>query len=254
MSEPKWITEGLCPRCETKLNDDMSCACQTNIKGLVVPNEVVQLKPWTGSGSIRSGKANVCIQIQIRDLDVELVGPNSSIDEDGTRVALLKYATIPRPDRDPDPPRSIADYVRETFYLGEAVRRGGAGVSLAAFCDVAGRIERDHGFGNQSFGEDMALIHSEVSEALEAYRETHGVGGWYDHKFDRGGLMVAESSSDPELNGVLGKPQGVPAELADVLIRIFAMCSRYNIDIDKAVREKMAYNETRPARHGNKAL
>lgn len=85
-----------------------------------------------------------------------------------------------------------------------------------------------------SFGDRVALIHSEVSEALEAYRfyadPNHS---W--HRED-------------------GKPEGVPSELADVVIRIADMCGLYGIDLEKAIIEKAAYNRTRPFRHGGKKL
>jgi len=79
--------------------------------------------------------------------------------------------------------------------------------------------------------EKLALIHSEVSEALECYRERR---------------LVTEVS--PE-----GKPEGLPSELADVLIRIADLCGALEIDLAAEVELKMAYNKTRAFRHGNKA-
>jgi NTP pyrophosphatase (non-canonical NTP hydrolase) len=49
-----------------------------------------------------------------------------------------------------------------------------------------------------------------------------------------------------------GKPEGVAAEFADVLIRIGDFCGGFGIDLERAVREKLAYNRTRPHRHGGK--
>lgn len=85
-----------------------------------------------------------------------------------------------------------------------------------------------------NFGESIALIHSELSEALEAYRE---------------GLPLAYL-----LYGEGGKPEGIPAELADVLIRIGDMCGAFGIDLEAAVKEKMEYNKKRSYRHGGKVL
>lgn len=76
----------------------------------------------------------------------------------------------------------------------------------------------------------MALIHSEVSEVVE------------DLRVGKVGLNFEEN----------GKPIGVPSELADILIRVFDYCGARGIDLEQAVRLKMAYNKTRPYRHGGK--
>lgn len=90
-----------------------------------------------------------------------------------------------------------------------------------------------HDDGDRTFGEDMALIHSEVSEALEEFRNGH-----LPHE------MRIEDA----------KPEGVPVELADVIIRILHVAGFYGIDMDEAFLVKLAYNRTRPHRHGGKKL
>ena len=80
----------------------------------------------------------------------------------------------------------------------------------------------------------LALIHSEVSEALEAYR-IKGVDGLGD-----------------TWHSTTKKPEGFTIELADVLIRIADLCAEFNLDLEQALIEKMAYNKTRHYRHGNK--
>ena len=47
-----------------------------------------------------------------------------------------------------------------------------------------------------------------------------------------------------------GKPEGVPAELADVVIRCFDMADYYGINLEAAIIEKMEFNKTRPYKHG----
>jgi NTP pyrophosphatase (non-canonical NTP hydrolase) len=85
----------------------------------------------------------------------------------------------------------------------------------------------------RAFGESIALIHSEASEALEDHRNGHGFREIY-YEGD--------------------KPCGIPTELADVVIRIFDLCGHLDIDLEDAIRIKMAYNATRPQRHGGKKL
>lgn len=90
-----------------------------------------------------------------------------------------------------------------------------------------------HGEGcEKAFGDIIALMHSELTEAYEEYRAKHD--------FD-------EIYYEPN-----GKPDGVPAELADVVIRIMDFCESQHIDLEKAILEKMAYNESRPFKHGGK--
>lgn len=100
------------------------------------------------------------------------------------------------------------------------------------------RIAKEHGWwdtpdGN-THGEKIALMHSELSEALEEIRN---------------GKPVTEVYFS-----ATGKPEGVPVELADVIIRVGDYCGRHGIDLHAAVAAKMKYNESRPYRHGNKAL
>ena len=77
----------------------------------------------------------------------------------------------------------------------------------------------------------LALIHSEVSESLEAYRIGEINTAWYEGN---------------------GKPEGFVIELADTVIRIADLCGEFGLDLESALTEKMAYNKTRPYRHGNK--
>lgn len=84
-----------------------------------------------------------------------------------------------------------------------------------------------------TFVEMLALIHSEVSEALEDFRN---------------------GRAPNEVYFEAGKPCGVAIEIADVIIRCAHLCGAHNIDLEKAIATKLAYNQTRPVRHGGKML
>lgn len=49
-----------------------------------------------------------------------------------------------------------------------------------------------------------------------------------------------------------GKPEGLAAELADVVIRALDTAQTYGIDLEAAIEEKDRFNQTRPMRHGGK--
>ncbi len=70
-------------------------------------------------------------------------------------------------------------------------------------------------------GELIALMHSELSEALEALRN-HGT------------------------------KDNLAEELADCCIRIFDYCGAREINLEETLRKKIGYNKTRPYRHGKK--
>lgn len=106
--------------------------------------------------------------------------------------------------------------------------------------DEALRISTEHGFKDATIGEDIALMHSELSEALEDHRAGKApTEVWYDIS---------------EKYGPMPKPCGIPSEMADVIIRIFHFCGKHKIDIGFAVLEKMRFNDTRPFMHGGKKI
>ena len=105
---------------------------------------------------------------------------------------------------------------------------------------------KDHGWWDEerSFGEIIALCHSELSEALEEYRDGKPMV-YYD--------CFCDSKVTP-CNHQGEKPEGIAIELADCIIRILDYCGHAGIDIEEAIKVKHEYNKTRPYRHGGKVI
>lgn len=86
--------------------------------------------------------------------------------------------------------------------------------SLSEECRIRTR------FGKALVAEKLVLIHSEVSEAMEAARKN---------------LM----------DDKLTHRKGIEVELADAVIRILDLCGALGLDLAGAVQEKLAYNAKR---------
>ena len=105
----------------------------------------------------------------------------------------------------------------------------------------------------KNIGEMLCLIHSEVSEALEADRKSHyadvsniqlkgmadsnfGHAYQYDDIFKLGFEEDVKNSFEDEL--------------ADVIIRVLDLCAFKGIDIESHIKAKMRYNSMREHKHG----
>lgn len=114
-------------------------------------------------------------------------------------------------------------------------------MTLNELAIAAHRVATEHGFWEPgpSFPESLMLVVSEAGEALEDFRN---------------GRYETEIYTQSGPNSGLPKPCGIPIELADIIIRVLDICGQYGIDLDNAVTMKMAYNKSRPYRHGGMKL
>ena len=108
---------------------------------------------------------------------------------------------------------------------------------------------RDHGWWEEErkFPEIVALCHSELSEALEEYRD--GKPNVYVNVSLE--YLPVEERVLPRL--LVGqKPEGMAVEMADCIIRILDWCGKEGIDIEAILKAKHEYNKTRSYKHGGK--
>lgn len=103
------------------------------------------------------------------------------------------------------------------------------------------KTAEDHGWweGEPNIPEKLALIHSEISEALEEYRK--GIPLDKVYAYEPGTVFVPGD-----------KPEGFGVELADAVIRILDLCGYLQIDMAELIALKHNYNLTRSYRHGGK--
>lgn len=86
------------------------------------------------------------------------------------------------------------------------------------------------------FSKRLNLIHDELAEGHEELRS--GKAPDEEYRNDKPGKE--------------GKPEGIPSELADVIIRVLDLAGEYEIDMADVIFGKTAYNASRDAMHGRR--
>lgn len=119
----------------------------------------------------------------------------------------------------------------------------------------------NHGWWEKppSLPEALCLIHGELSEALEEYRNgsplVYGTCALSPDDCDF--ALTCENVGHPDAGGEKAgacKPEGIAVELADVILRTLDLMAALGVDVDAVVMAKHRYNLGREYRHGGKRI
>lgn len=195
---------------------------------------------------------------EIKDLEKRLAEEKDRAEAWELRCAELEQELRDAQDRIHEQDWTIAQYDDENRKLREQLRKCGDKpfpVSLNEWAKRIHRIAVDHGWwesedgkcddGDRPFPEIVALCHSELSEALEEYRNEMPMA-YIDPGFPH------EYVEDPKTWPDNDKPEGIATEMIDCIIRILDWMGHEGIDVDTLMEKKVKYNEGRKHRHGGK--
>jgi hypothetical protein len=96
----------------------------------------------------------------------------------------------------------------------------------------------------------LALIATEVAEAIEEIRDGREIG----ERYYSATFSTSELAEDGYPAPGPDKPEGVLSELADIIIRVWSLAGEAGLPLGEAVVEKLNYNSTRVFRHGGKVI
>ena len=112
-------------------------------------------------------------------------------------------------------------------------------------------IAKAHGWWDEprTFGDLIALVHSELSEALEAYREwglrsVVSATAPNDRTYRYFDINLSQAKVPDDWTT---KPDGVASELADVVIRVADMAEWLKVDLAQALEEDEDLGEAKQA-------
>ena len=121
-------------------------------------------------------------------------------------------------------------------------------MNIAELQRKAHAIAKEKGWWDEprTFGDLIALVHSELSEALEGYRgyrDTRPRRWMASGELEPGHCFAQVDSGEAYLKRY--KPIGVPSELADVVIRLADMAEYYRVDLAGEIDALQLENDER---------
>ncbi|AYN55857.1 pyrophosphatase [Arthrobacter phage Auxilium] len=120
-------------------------------------------------------------------------------------------------------------------------------------------VEMDEGALANWQGNKLLLIVSEVIEAHDEIRNGRAADETYypepalpNSLVAEVGVAEARELINADLEGKARKPEGVPSEIADAVIRCFDFAYTEGFDLAGIIAEKLVYNASRERLHGKK--
>jgi len=119
------------------------------------------------------------------------------------------------------------------------------------------KFQMDAGFTDSSVTQRLMLVHSEISEAFDAFRNDH-YADLIPFLNDTLYHVVCDipccEENNSQYKALFEKlvKDSFEDEITDAIIRLLAICGENDIDIEKHLNAKMKYNSLRGYKYGGK--